>query len=282
MTRFEGHLAALATRHGKEQLLAPLLQAELGLHVEVVADVDTDRFGTFTRERPREGRALDAARAKAGAALEAHGRADFALASEGSFGPHPSMPFVAVGVELVLLAGRDGHELTGTDLTLETTFAASCVSSPDEARAFATRAQFPSHGLIAMAAPDGQPRPELGLHKGLVAQAEFEAVVEAELRRHGKVWLESDLRAHLNPTRRRSIARAAQALVRAAKSPCPGCARPGWVVVERRAGLPCAECGTPTARARAEVLGCSACGRREERVLDAPLASPSECPACNP
>ena len=98
-----------------------------------------------------------------------------------------------------------------------------------------------------------------------------------------RAWLETDMRAHLTPTRMRSVERAVQALARAAQSLCPTCARPGYVRVERIGGLPCADCGEPTGKARAEVLSCAGCGQREERTLAGPShATAFECPLCNP
>ena len=91
MSAFAGAVAALGTRHGKERVLGPTLGAQLGLRVDVVSALDTDRFGTFTREIPRDGTARETARAKAPAALGAHGHARLELSGEGSFGPHPSL-----------------------------------------------------------------------------------------------------------------------------------------------------------------------------------------------
>ncbi len=284
MTTFAGAVAALGTRHGKELVIGPTLRAQLGVRVEVVSDLDTDRFGSFTRAIPRAGTAREAARAKALAAVAAHGNARFGLSSEGSFGPHPSVPFVAGGVELVLLVDREtGLELLGTDVTMETNFASTCVRTPEEAAAFAGEISFPSHGLIVIAAPRGKPDTALGMTKGIVEPAELEQAVQQALRQHGRAWLESDMRAHLNPTRMLSIERATLALARAARSLCPACGRPGYVTVERLSGLPCADCGEPTGKARAEVLACAGCGRREERPLvGASSATPYDCPACNP
>jgi len=283
-TTFSGAVAALGTRHGKERVIGPTFDAELGIRVEVVKDLDTDRFGTFTREIPREGTALETARSKARAAIEAHGSARFGLSSEGGFGPHPSVPFVPGGVELVLLIDREtGLELTGLDVTMETNSASTCVTSVDEANVFADQVSFPSHGLIVIAAPQEKPEPALGMTKGIVDRADLGRAVEEALRGHGRVWLETDMRAHLNPTRMRSIERAVQALARAAHSLCPACARPGYVRVERIGGLPCADCGEPTGKARAEVLACASCGQREERPLAGPShATAFDCPLCNP
>ena len=116
---FRDRLAILATMHRKEQVIAPVLQEALGLRVEALPGFDTDRFGTFTGEIARAGTQLEAARRKAEAAFRAMPDAPLALASEGSFGPHPSLAFVPCGIELVLLIERrSGLEIAGWDLTV--------------------------------------------------------------------------------------------------------------------------------------------------------------------
>jgi hypothetical protein len=285
VTELAGARAVLGTRHRKESVIAPVLEAELGLDVEVLDGLDTDRFGTFSREIPRTSSPRRAARAKALAALEAHGRADLAISSEGSFGPHPHAPFVRRGVELVLLLDRrSGLELVGLDITTETNFDSAEVGTIDEARAFAAAAGFPSHGLIVMSMRDGKPDPTAGMVKGVVDGAVLETAVADALGKHRRAWIETDMRAHLNPTRMRSIERATRELALAARSRCPACNSRGYVVVSHVPGLPCSACGLRTHCARAEVLACSECGRREERALrgQKQAASPFECPFCNP
>ena len=112
----------------------------------------------------------------------------------------------------------------------------------------------------------------------------LDAAVRVVLEQCGAAHLESDMRAHVNPTRMAAIGRATRDLTRLALSGCPRCERPGFDVVERRGGLPCAECGMPTRRVRMEIVGCTGCSFREERVpaTGQALASPAECDLCNP
>ncbi len=56
---------ALLTQHGKEKVLAPVLEPGLGCRIEHVTGFDTDQLGTFTREIPRHGTQIEAARRKA-------------------------------------------------------------------------------------------------------------------------------------------------------------------------------------------------------------------------
>jgi predicted nucleic acid-binding Zn-ribbon protein len=97
------------------------------------------------------------------------------------------------------------------------------------------------------------------------------------------VFLESDLRAHANPTRMEMIRQAAEDLVKKLLSPCPACGAPGFWLVERLSGLPCADCGAPTRETRAEVHGCLKCAHRETRErTDRQHADPGRCDYCNP
>ncbi|WP_368733907.1 DUF6671 family protein, partial [Acinetobacter baumannii] len=118
----------------------------LGLDCIVLTSFDTDRFGTFTREIERTGTQLDAALGKIAAAFEHGPNARVAIASEGSFGPHPWLP---LGRELVLLVVRQtGLELAGHDATLDAHFAHCIVDGPAPALAFAER--MPSDTPILM------------------------------------------------------------------------------------------------------------------------------------
>ncbi len=283
MNVFSGRSAILGTQHGKQEVIAPLLESSLGLQVEVLDAFDTDRFGTFSGEVARVRNARDTVRAKALAALAEAPHAAFGAASEGSFGPHPAIPFATCGLELVMLTTHDGAvELIGTDLTLETNFSSVDVRSLDDVAAFAQRARFPSHALLVKACG---PRTSsaTSIRKGIREWSSLESAVNALLMHDGCATLETDMRAHLNPTRMQSIARAAASLVRAANSLCPRCGAPGFVVTGVERGLACEACARPTQRPVAEVLVCATCAYRLTRTIDGPtVVPPGQCDWCNP
>jgi hypothetical protein len=205
----DGQRAVIATMHGKERVIGPLLAHSLGLSVEVPSRFDTDRFGTFTREIERVGSQLDAARAKIAAAFELVPEARVAIASEGSFGPDPSIPFVALGRELVLLVDRETKlELAGYDSDLKTNFAHTVVHAPVYALTFAARVGFPGHALIVMGCRGEEPSPNSLLKKGIVTPNDLEKAVEAAITICGAAFLETDMRAQFNPTRMAAIERA--------------------------------------------------------------------------
>ena len=279
---FGGRQAALGTKHRKESVIAPLMRDELGIDVIVPPDFDTDRFGTFTREIPRVGTQLEAAREKALAAMDTLGL-DLGLASEGSFGAHPALPFATGNVEMVVLLDRaNGLEIHGVHIAHAVRCSHAWVASVEEARAFASQAGFPEHGLVVRRdsdAPDG-------LVKGVVTDDSLRAAVEDALAAapNGQVFIESDLRALYNPTRMEAIRVATQDLIANARRACPTCGAPGFCVVDSRAGLPCRWCGTPTERTLAHVYACQRCYHQLEVMHPhgRSEAEPGECPFCNP
>lgn len=270
---FNGRTALIATMHGKEAALRPPLEA-LGFTVDVAAGVDTDRFGTFSGEVERAGDMLEAARAKAQAAFSlTAGAADWVVASEGAFGPSPAAPFLAEARELIFAwRPADGLEVVEHRVSFETNFAAEDLAAGGDPSAFLARAGFPGHAVIVRAG-------DAVIAKGVTDAAELDAAVAGRA-----VRLETDMRAHLNPTRMGEIARAGEALARRLASACPVCRSPGFGLARVERGLPCAACGTPTALVRAEIHACPACRHEAARPrADARReADPGECPACNP
>ena len=80
---FRNRRLIIGTRHHKDQVLAPLLEANLGVHTEVPTEFDTDAWGTFSGEVERKLAPLDAAREKCLKALQETG-CDLGVASEGT------------------------------------------------------------------------------------------------------------------------------------------------------------------------------------------------------
>jgi hypothetical protein len=273
---------ALATRHGKQQVLGPPFTVELGATV-VLADVDTDALGTFTGERPRVGTAEAVCAQKARLGMACLGL-PLGLASEGSFGPHPEIPFLALGIEvLVFLDARRGLEVTERLVAERTNFGHREVATADELAPWLAVVDFPRHALIVqpLGAPDAA-----AIHKGLRDEQQLRAAVRqaAAASPHGKALVATDMRAHCNPTRMASIATAGQRLARRLATPCPVCRAPGFGRVDVVPGLPCALCGEPTRLVAGEVFGCAGCPHREQRPRadGRTAADPGSCDHCNP
>ncbi|MEX1317889.1 MAG: DUF6671 family protein [Synechococcaceae cyanobacterium] len=278
---YAGQRICLTTRHGKERALALPFRRGLGASLEVQA-CDTDRLGTFSGEVERPADAPTTCRRKAVLGLEASGL-KLGLASEASFGPHPEVPLLPVGQELLLFIDLE-RNLSVLERRLEwrTNYSHKRLGPEEDPSAWLRQVGFPSHAVIARPA-DGTRQP---LCKGLISAAALREALAAcrSAAPGGEVWLETDMRAHLNPTRMRSIRRLGLALARRLLTPCPECRAPGWGLLDTEAGLPCSWCGGPTELTAREVWGCQHCGHRRllPRRDGLEAADPGQCPRCNP
>lgn len=271
---------AMPTRHGKVPLIAPILEPATGCTLVHIEQVDTDQFGSFTRDIARPGSQLDAARAKAQAGLQASGL-PLALASEGAFVQDPFTGLMPWNVELIVLIDpRHGSEIVGIAQG-----PARCgqgwAKDSLALLQLAVELGFPEHQLCVR--PDHSEDPRV--HKGLASEAALLSAFATALAQssQGQVFVESDLRAHCNPTRQAMIRRAAEDLRHKMLSCCPACGRPGYAVTRHRPGRLCRACGAATALTLARIWSCGHCQHSEERVeLGDVWASPSHCHRCNP
>ena len=279
--QFDGRTLVVATMHGKEKVILPAVEARLGVRGVVAPGLNTDQFGTFTGEIPREGSPLEAARRKVMAALDATG-ASLGIASEGSFGPHPAIPFLATDAELLLLADRDnGLELVAQEISPDTNYGRTTCRTLAEVEAFAQRALFPSHALIVYG---GDIHEKKLITKGIADPARLREAARAVLDQQDTVTVETDMRAFHNPSRMRVIAKVTETLLHKLTSPCPACGWPGFVPKEKISGLPCAWCGQPTSEALALLSCCDKCNHTHKQFYPGGLhkSDPAYCNGCNP
>jgi hypothetical protein len=96
----------------------------------------------------------------------------------------------------------------------------------------------------------------------------------------GQAFVQTDMRAHVNPRRMAVIAGLGRRLAQRLSTPCPHCRAPGWGLLRREPGLPCGDCGTPTALVGQDIHGCTACGA-EDFIPRTITADPAYCPYCN-
>jgi hypothetical protein len=277
---FRGRTLLIVTQHAKEEVLAPVLEEALGVRCVVSEGFDTDRLGTFSGEVHREEDSLSTARKKCLHGMEKMGL-DLAVASEGSFGPHPTIPFIPADDEwLVLIDQKHDIEIVVREISTNTNFQGTEVSSEDDLLAFAGRAGFPSHGLILKDAANPFTRVVKGITRSDVLIDTFHRLTSD----FGKAYIETDMRAMFNPTRMAVIKSAALKLAEKTRSECPVCQRPGFGVTEAREGLPCALCHAPTRSTLSHIYTCLKCGHREEKMYPAgkTLESAMYCDLCNP
>lgn len=277
---FKGRILVLATKHEKEKVMTQILEKELGVKVIVPSDFDTDRFGTFSGEIKRAGDQLEAARHKALAGME-HCNIDLGVSSEGSFGSHPSYPFVSSNLELVLLVDRKNNiEIRGHYRSQETNNSGQYVTTIQEAKVFAKNCGFPEHGIILKNSKSGDK-----LYKGIRTFEELEKcfyILQENLSQ--KIFIEADLRAHMNPTRMKNIQLATHDLVKNTKNICIKCGCPGFAIVAIEKGLPCSCCGFPTDLVTFSIYGCQKCNHKQSfpRADGLKNADPGQCNYCNP
>ena len=276
--------AVLATMHQKERVMAPILERELGVKIVVAAELNTDAFGTFTREVKRLGTQIEAARLKAEKALEIAGET-LAFASEGTFGPHPMMPYLPANREIVILLDRANNlELVGESLSVETNYSHQLVATIEEADDFAKQAGFPEHGLVVVVGDAAKGKGEIV--KGITTQKQLFEAVTAGFKKSstGRVHIETDMRAMYNPTRMKNIENATLDLVKKFQQFCPECGWPGFEVTDKKIGLPCGLCYFPTQLARSTIYQCKNCGYTKEELFPdgRETADPAQCQYCNP
>ncbi|MEY2883099.1 MAG: hypothetical protein RL490_823 [Pseudomonadota bacterium] len=277
---YAGRTAVLATQHGKQRALARPFRDLAGLTLTVPPALDTDALGSFDGRVTRTGTAMDAAIAKARLGLAATGL-PLALASEGSFGPHPRLPLLAAGIEvLVFIDTERDVTLTETLIIERTNFGHREVASVAELGDWLARVDFPHHVLMV------RPLGGAVIAKGIDDAATLErAITDAvALSPDCRARVETDMRAHLNPTRMAGIRRLGIRLARRIATPCPACSAPGWGQTGVTRGLPCTACGTATDMIAGLDFGCAQCGHAA--TLPRPdghsYAQPGQCPACNP
>jgi hypothetical protein len=144
---YRGRKAVLATMHGKERAIEEPMRTLLGLEIEV-GDVDTDSLGTFTGEIARPGTKRETAIAKARLGMRRTG-CPVGLASEGSYGPHPFVPFLPTGTELLVLVDDANGYIVQESLVCEkTTFDHVTATDVGMIKAFLDRVRFPGHAVI--------------------------------------------------------------------------------------------------------------------------------------
>jgi len=277
---YKNREVALLTQHGKEQLLAPALKESIGCIVTRVENYDTDLLGTFSRDIARAGTQIQAARKKARIGMKL-ARLPLGLASEGSFGPDPFTGMFSWNVEVLIWVDQENaFEIVATAHG-KSNMAHKIVSMWEEVEAFAQKAGFPEHYLMVRPENEHDARIRKGIHSWDELKEAFTWAQGQS--KSGNVFIETDMRAHANPTRMDTIRSAAEELTRKLSSFCPACGTPGYWAVERITGLPCNRCGTPTHEIRAEIYGCCKCSHRNtlERT-DRKYADPGHCDQCNP
>lgn len=265
--------------HSKVDAIAEPFLEDLGIKV-VEHKGDTDYLGTFSGEVERPGTVLEVLKRKCEIGLD-HSGHTLGMASEGSFGPHPLMPFLPCDFEALIFMDKEkDFFLYETLISEKTNYKFENIKDEEDFFDFAKTIKFPSHGVIV--------RPlewddKSIVFKGIRTFKEFcDGFKICQTSSPSKtVRVETDMRAHMNPTRMMVIRELAQKLSTRLTCRCPKCRMPGWGKVRLLKGLACIECGTPTEKIKEEIFGCVKCSF-EESIQKGEWAGPENCPYCNP
>ncbi len=277
---FAGRTLIIATKHHKEKIIAPLFEKAFGLECFTPENFDTDLLGTFTGEIERKDDPIITLRNKCLQAMELS-NCDLGIASEGSFGSHPNIPFVNADDEfLIFIDKKNDLEIIERELSITTNFNGIEVRTEQELIEFANRIKFPSHAIIIQKASGDISE----IIKGITNWDLLKDSFQTFKMQYGTAYVMTDMRALYNPTRMEVIKIAAEKLVKKIKSFCPNCQTPGFGITEAKRGLPCEQCGLPTRSTLSYIYVCKKCSFSKEDKFpnQRQFEEPTFCDFCNP
>lgn len=265
----------LVTKHEKEQILRALFE-EHGIHLLGEARLDTDEFGTFTGTIKRMDDALITARKKAERAHQLF-RHPWIMSSEGSFVPHPMVPFATVNIEVLWsedFVRQQGFWISHS--TLETCAQRRTFDSEVAFIDWLESIDFPQQGVWMIQAGS--------IFHPVATWQELEVFLH-DVWKQGDTWeAETDQRAHRNPLRRKAIFEAGKKWLEAYQSTCPSCAARGFYPRKTDGYKRCLACGTPTQTPANKVWTCYHCSCEQSEPIDPHhrYEDPMYCSHCNP
>ena len=275
-----GETVYFGTRHGKARLLLGPLRA-LGIRC-LTARIDTDAFGTFSGSVPRTASIRETLQAKIQQVFKEFPQARFALASEGSFGPHPRYGIPSDHEALLWKERNSPHEIFVDHLSTEVHHFEIKVNPGEDPKAALQKTRFPSHALCIRR--EGDPLP---FQSAIRSRHRLEEALRNIARMPDPpraLLISADLRAHLNPTRMEVIREAGKKLAERISSLCPACDQPGFWPEKPGEGTPCPDCGTPSPIPSGHHWGCLRCAYSEYRPDPEAIGKthPGICINCNP
>jgi hypothetical protein len=268
----------IVTKHGKESVIKPIFEQNPTLDIQHIY-FDTDTLGTFSGEIARTLSPLEAVRQKCLWALE-NSSVRMAIATEGSFGPHPYLLGLPLHVELVML--RDSHtqkEWVEHLQTIETNFHADTLLAVNDLVNFAERINFGINGILLSAHKTGPT-----FLKDAKTMTELIHQFNEIKKEHKSVYAQTDMRAHRNEKRMEKIQLLANRLNTRLGTPCPSCHNAGFKMTRITKGAPCSACNRSTDLPLFEIHSCQFCSysaqipsSQFEMQVD-----PQFCNYCNP
>lgn len=264
--------------HGKEHVMQPMINKLLGLQ-SIPISFDTDAFGTFTGEIERSSDPVTTLRKKIIKGLEISGHT-LGIGNEGSFGPHPEIPLIPCDQEIAMMIDLQNNiEIMAVVTSTETNHAQQEIHSVKDLIEFATEKGFPRHALILKEVENGKIKK---IRKGILGWELLYSTLNEYTSKGTKLIAETDMRAHVNPTRMKVIEKATESLLKKVANTCPECQWPGFASVETKRGLPCSQCGSATRLVLSKIYQCKSCDYVDERFYTSHKADPQYCDHCNP
>lgn len=277
---FKDRKLIIATKHKKEMVIAPLLEESLGVRCFTDKTFDTDTLGTFTGEVGRKLDPVATARKKCLLAMDLN-NCDLGVASEGSFGPHPTLLFASADDEfLIFIDKKNNLEIIVRELSMDTNFNGKKIENEKDLIGFADVVIFPSHALILRASEKNNKN----IVKGITNLQDLKDTFHEMNKNFSSVYVETDMRAMYNPSRMTVIENATKKLVAKIKSCCPQCNIPGFGITDAKKGLKCNLCGSATNSTLCYVYICQHCKYSKEEMYPHKKTreDPMYCDYCNP
>jgi hypothetical protein len=273
---FKNKTCLIVSKHQKEIVIAPILNAKLGMKCVSNATIDTDALGTFTGEIERDKSPYDTVKDKCLLGQDLPG-VDFIVANEGSFGAHPFIPFITADEEFICL--YDVHEnefIVEKMLFYETNFSTVKITNVAELDDVLMKLNFPSHGVIL--------RTENLIIKDLFDLDEIRKCVVEMLFQQGDCNIDTDMRAMHNPTRMKCIEQLTMKFTNTLASTCNQCGWHGFTIVEHKEGLACSLCNRPTKSTLYHLYKCKKCNFEKKKLFphNKEVEDPTYCDWCNP
>lgn len=267
----------LVSKHKKEQVIEPVFLKEFNASIIVASNIDTDEFGMFSGEVQRTLSAKETVYEKCQAGLNANPTYRFAIASEGSFGAHPSSPFLPFNEEwLVFIDKLTSIVIYSKSGTSDTNYFSQEISQLERLDLLEKTLKGT---CFILKNTDGKI-----LIKGTASFEIIKEIGTEEIKKSGSITVETDLRAMNNPLRMQYIGKAAEKLAEKLKSNCPKCEQIGFSIEKSIPGLPCEICEFPSSYPKNDIKVCLSCGFEE---IVAPRHQQVDleqqyCQICNP
>lgn len=279
--KYKNQSLIFATLHNKEIAIKEVFEKNLLFKLKTLA-YNTDSLGTFTGEIERKLSQIDSAKEKALIGIKLTSE-KFSIGSEGSFGPHPQIPFLASNLETLFFIDNENNiELSVSHLSNKTNYNHEIFDDLESSFNFLKKIQFPSHAVILK---PNKPKGSTIFFKGIQNFDElkmaFKSCQQSSIDK--KVFIQTDMRAHMNPLRMVVIKEAANLMVNKLLNQCPKCFSPGFDKIEVITGKPCIECKNKTDEPMYTIEGCIKCDYKMIKPFEENLyASPNYCFYCNP